>query len=143
MMNDDNYRYEYQEIIDPNDEDVLLKGIDSDAFLKKQMDLSKPFGIFIKNDANDVCAGVTGYNYYGCLHIDMLFVKEDLRNLGYGKKLMMEAEKIGRTRHCLFATVNTMDFEALVFYQKLGYEIEFTRAGYQNKSTMYMLRKAL
>jgi hypothetical protein len=36
-----------------------------------------------------------------------------------------------------------MDWEALPFYQKLGYEVEFTREGFQKNSKMYFLRKEL
>jgi len=43
----------------------------------------------------------------------------------------------------IFATVNTMDWEALSFYQKLGYNIEFTREGFEKDSKMFMLRKKL
>ena len=34
-------------------------------------------------------------------------------------------------RGCTFATVNTMDWEALPFYQKLGYEVECIRDGFE------------
>ena len=53
---------------------------------------------------------------------------------------MMEAEKIGYERRCTFSTVDTMDWEALPFYQKLGYSIEFVRKGFEKESKMYMLR---
>lgn len=56
---------------------------------------------------------------------------------------MKEAEKIGRECGASFVTLNTMDWEGLVFYQKLGYSIEFMREGYDKGSKMYMLRKAL
>ncbi len=58
-------------------------------------------------------------------------------------QLMLEAEKIGKERNALFATVNTIDWEALPFYQKLGYDVEFTREGYEKKSKMFFLRKSL
>ena len=73
----------------------------------------------------------------------MLWVEESIRNQGFGKKIMEEAEKIARERKCAFATLNTMDWEALPFYQKLGYSIEFVREGYEKESKMYMLRKKL
>lgn len=56
---------------------------------------------------------------------------------------MHEAEKIGREHPALFITLNTMDWEALLFYQKLGYSIEFPREGYEKHSKMFMLRKNL
>lgn len=42
-----------------------------------------------------------------------------------------------------FVTLNTMDWEALPFYQKLGYSTEFIREGYETNSKMFMLRKNL
>ena len=56
---------------------------------------------------------------------------------------MHEAEKAEKEHGALFATLNTMDWEALPFYQKLGYSIEFTREGYEKNSKMFMLRKSL
>lgn len=56
---------------------------------------------------------------------------------------MLEAEKIGRERLCTFAAVDTMDWEALPFYEKLGYSVEFVRKGFENESKMFMLRKNL
>jgi hypothetical protein len=43
---------------------------------------------------------------------------------------MHEAENLGRKHGASFVTLNTMDWEALPFYQKLGYSIEFTRVGW-------------
>ncbi len=39
--------------------------------------------------------------------------------------------------------VNTMDFEALNFYKKLGYMVEFERRGFEKDSIMYFLCKNL
>lgn len=75
--------------------------------------------------------------------MDSLWVDKTLRHQGWGTKLMHEAEKIGRERGARFATVNTMDWEALPFYQKGIYSIEFTREGYDKNSKMFMLRKVL
>jgi hypothetical protein len=40
-------------------------------------------------------------------------------------------------------TVTTMDWEALPFYKKLGYQIEYVREGYENASRQFLLRKNL
>lgn len=127
----------------PEDEQVLFDGISDDAAKKKGMERIKPFRIYIKDSNQSVLGGASGITYYGCLYIDMLWVDESIRNHGFGKKIMEEAEKIGRERKCTFASLNTMDWEALPFYQKLGYQIEMVREGYQKASKMYMLRKEL
>lgn len=142
-IKDSDYHFEYQEEPIQEDEQVLNDGISDEAALKKNMERSKPFRIFIKDAQGAVFGGASGTIFYGSLYVDMLWLKEELRHQGLGRKLMMEAEKIGRERQCTFVTLNTMDWEALSFYQKLGYAIEFVRKGYSNDSQMYMLRKEL
>lgn len=138
------YRFDYQDNPDANDERVLFDGINAQAILKKHVEKPiKSFGIFIKDTSENVLGGVKGATYYGCLYVDMLWLKEELRHQGFGTRLMEEAERIGREHECSFAAVNTMDWEALSFYQKLGYEIEFVRDGYEKQSKMYLLRKNL
>jgi ribosomal protein S18 acetylase RimI-like enzyme len=143
QTNDNGYTFEYQEEPLPEDEQILFEGICDEASVKRKMDRIKSFGIFIKDNEGKVLGGANGFTYYGCLYVDMLWLKEELRHRGMGKELMLIAEKIGRERLCAFATVNTMDWEALTFYQKLGYEIEFIREGYEKESKMYLLRKPL
>lgn len=142
-INDSDYHFEYQVEAIQEDEQVLFEGIADEAVLKKKMDRITPFGIFIKDTQGVVLGGVNGFSCYGCLYVDMLWLKDELRKQGLGKKLMMEAEKIGCKRRCTFSTVDTMDWEALPFYQKLGYSIEFVRKGFEKESKMYMLRKEL
>jgi ribosomal protein S18 acetylase RimI-like enzyme len=138
------YRFDYQENPDANDERILFDGINQQAIVTKNVEkLIKSFGIFIKDPNENVVGGVKGSTYYGCLYVDMLWLKEELRHKGFGTRLMEEAEKIGREQKCSFAAVNTMDWEALIFYQKLGYVIEFVRDGYEKQSKMYLLRKNL
>ena len=84
-----------------------------------------------------------GNTLYGSLYIDQLWVTESLRNIGYGAELINAAEQFGKDKGCTFATVNTMDWEALEFYKKMGYGIEFERHGYSKNSTFYFLRKSL
>lgn len=136
-------KFEYQEEPLAKDAKVLYEGINDEAVKKMKMERINSFGIFIKDDEGVVLGGVQGISLYGCLYVDMLWLKEELRQQGFGKKLMLEAEKIGMDRQCSFVAVNTMDWEALPFYQKLGYAIEFIREGFAKDSKMYMLRKKL
>lgn len=142
-MKDCDYHFEYQE--EPIQEDLkaLSEGLIEEDVLRKGMDRIRPFGIFIKGSNGMVIGGINGLALYGCLYIEMLWVKTEWRKQGLGKKLMNEAEMIGRERKCTFATVTTMDWEAFPFYQRLGYDIEFIREGYEKESKMYMLRKKL
>lgn len=144
MIFEEGYYLERQEEPVPQDQSqVLFDGISEDAAKKKGMERMQPFRVYIKDSNQSVVGGATGTTLYGCLYVDMLWVVESIRNRGFGKKIMEEAEKIARERKCTFATLNTMDWEALSFYEKLGYRIEFIREGYAKASKMYMLRKEL
>ncbi len=128
---------------DPSPEDInfLNKGIAAYASQQKGHDPLEFFGFFIRDVDNKLQGGCNCTILYGCLHIDSLYVEETLRKQGYGTKLMQAAEKLGKERGCMFSTVNTMDWEALEFYKKLGYSVEFARQGYAKDSTFYFLRK--
>lgn len=122
---------------------LLFEGVCEEAKQAKGMSRMASFGLSLLDEADKIVGGAQGVIYYGCLYVDMLWVDKRLRSQGWGAKLMAEAEMIGRNQHCTFATVNTMDWEALPFYQKIGYEIEFIRKGYEKESKLYMLRKPL
>jgi len=124
-------------------EDILYRGISEGAFQAKGLPPIQGFSVFIKDQMGSVRGGVSGIIFYGSLYVDSLCIEKALRGKGWGTKLMKEAEKIGIDSGCRFATLNTMDWEALPFYQKLGYAIEFIREGYDNNSKMFMLRKTL
>lgn len=140
---DNGYYFEYQEEPAQEDLKVLTDGLIEEDILRKGMERIRPFGIFIKDAKGAVIGGINGLALYGSLYIEMLWVKTEWRNQGLGKKLVLESEKIGREKKCTFVIVTTMDWEALPFYQKRGYHIEFIREGYEKASKMYMLRKEL
>lgn len=142
-MKNEPFRLEHYTSIPKEYEEVLYHGISKRAFQAKGLSSIRPFSIFIKDQKEQVLGGASGTLFYGSLYVDSLWVDETLRNQGWGKKLMYEAGKIGREHGALFVTLNTMDWEALPFYQKLGYSIEFTREGYEKGSKMFMLRKNL
>lgn len=141
LINNPSYHLVYFDTI-PHEE-VLFRGISEEAFQAKGLPPIRPFSIFIKDHKQNVLGGVSGTTFYGSLYIDSLWIASSLRHQGWGTKLMKEVEKIGKERKARFATVNTMDWEALPFYKKLGYSIEFTREGYDKNSKMFMLRKTL
>ncbi|MBS0625020.1 MAG: GNAT family N-acetyltransferase [Verrucomicrobia bacterium] len=132
---------QHYDSIPPEYEGILFQGISNYAFQKKSLPPIRPFSIFIQD--KKILGGVSGVTFYGSLYIDSLWIDESIRRQGWGSKLIREAEKIGRDRKARFATVNTMDWEGLPFYQKLGYSIEFVREGYDENSKMYLLRKNL
>ena len=137
------YRLEKHDTIPQEYERMLFSELSKDAFQAKGLSPCRQFSVFIKDQNEHVVGGLTGVTFYGSLYIDMLWVDQALRGQGWGTKLMHEAERVGKERGALFITLNTMDWEALPFYEKMGFAIEFTRNGYEKDSKMFLLRKNL
>lgn len=81
--------------------------------------------------------------FWGSLHIRRLYVEEEFRNGGVGSLLMEYALEYSKSYKCSFITVETMGFQALEFYQKIGFTLELTRSGYKHNTCVHYLRKNL
>jgi GNAT superfamily N-acetyltransferase len=138
-----NYKIVYDSAPKPEQTQKLWEGISAHAAEVRGLHPGKPFAFFIKNSLNFIKGGCSGYIFYGSLYVDLLWVEPLLRGQDYGTQLMESAEILARENGCYFMTVNTMDFEALDFYKKLGFIVEFERSGYDNNSVFYFLRKDL
>lgn len=82
-----------------------------------------PLHIFVVNEQDEMIGGLTGKTnaIHTWLEVSVLWVKEELRNQGLGRKLMEQAEAEARKRGCLYARLATSHYQAPEFYEKLGY----------------------
>ncbi len=137
------YKIEFEPNPNHDDIDIIWKGISENAKITRGHNPGKSFAFFIKDENNNIKGGCTGYIFYGCLYVDLLWVDSLLRRNKYGSKLMDKAQELAKENLCHFIAVNTMDFEALDFYKKLGFFVEFERHGFDKNSIMYFLRMNL
>ncbi len=99
---------------------------------------------FVASDEQGSFAGaVVAELFWGALHIKYVYVEDAFRGRGIASRLMDSALSYGRDNQCPFAFVETMSFQALGFYQKMGFELEFTRPGYKHDTSFHYLRKEL
>ena len=78
----------------------------------------------IKGVNGEIAAGINSILYcWNCLYIDVLWVKEEFREEGYGSILLNEVEKISKEKGCKLIHLDTFDFQAKDFYLKNGYEV--------------------
>lgn len=136
-----NYTIQYDS--DPKQEDIqiLYDGLKENMLAKRGLKPVSFFGYFIRDEEGKIVGGCNGDIFYGCLYVGSLWVLESLRGQGYGTKLMQLAEQLAQNSKCNFIAVNTMDWEALDFYKKLGFYVELERKGFDKNSTFYFLRK--
>jgi len=85
-------------------------------------DMSDPFCLYIQNERYEVIAGIYGsiWNHYS--YIDVLWVEESYRKQGIGTFLMKQTEKFLRSKGSKKVRLDTFDFQAPLFYEKLGFK---------------------
>lgn len=98
---------------------------------------------FIADDQGCFAGAIVVELFWGALHIKYIYVDDGYRGKGVGTRLMEYALKYGRDKACPFAFVETMSFQALDFYRKMDFGLEFTRSGYKHGTSFHYLRKLL
>lgn len=88
-------------------------------------DDGKLFAIFIRNDQQEIVAGVSGWTWAKACEIRALWVHSSWRGQGYGRGLLESAEKEARVRGCTVILLSSHSFQAPAFYQKCGYKLEW------------------
>jgi len=81
----------------------------------------KPFSFYYQDNAKNIIAGITGYYANKYARVDYTWVHENYRHKKLGKKLFTALEFFLREHHCEFIQLDTFDFQAKPFYEKLGF----------------------
>ena len=100
------------------------------------------FGIFVRDDAGGIRAGLIGHVYAGWLFVNLLWVHRELRRRGIGQGLLAEAERRALALGCHSAWLDTFSFQGPDFYPKFGYH-EFARLDYPPDHQRIFLKKQL
>ena len=83
----------------------------------------RPVAIMLTDEDGVQVGGIWGECAYDWLFIDLLVVPESHRGGGYGKRLMEEAERIALANGCVGIYLDTFEFQARGFYEKLGFVV--------------------
>ena len=102
-----------------------------------------PLNLVEYDAAGNVIGGLIGGTYWGWLYVDIVWVHEAHRRQGIGSKLLIAAECEARHRGCHHVHLDTMSWQAPVFYQKHGYEIVGILPDIPEGHQKYLLQKKL
>ncbi len=91
----------------------------------------------------EMVAGLVGKTNWGWMYIEKLAVAPECRGKRFGEQLVRRAEKIAINRECFGSWLDTYSFQAVGFYQKLGYQPFGQLPQYPNKETRFFLYKHL
>lgn len=103
-----------------------------------------PVNRVIRDEVGEIIAGVNGVLYcWRCLAIDVLWVKEEYRKMGYGAQLLQELEKVAKEEKCSMIHLDTFDFQAKGFYEKNGFEVFGTLENCPPGHARYYMKKEI
>lgn len=97
---------------------------------------------FVAEEKSKIIGIITGNSYYKEVHISDLIVLEQYRNKHIGSKLMETVENYYKNKGYENINLTTYGFQALEFYKKCGFKVEFIRKSKENpKLNKYYLVK--
>ncbi|HLK26643.1 MAG TPA: GNAT family N-acetyltransferase [Caulobacteraceae bacterium] len=102
------------------------------------------FVLTIKAPGSDeILGGLVAISYWGSFYISDVVVPQEARGAGLGAELMRQAEQEARARGCRHMWLDTFEFQARPFYERLGFEVFGRLDGLAPFFPRYFMQKTL
>jgi GNAT superfamily N-acetyltransferase len=103
---------------------------------------SEGLAIEIRDEQGSIIGGLWGGSNFGWLFVQLLVVPEALRGQGVGRELMSLAEAEAIRRGCSAVWLDTFEFQAKSFYERLGYKCFGQLENYPKGFARFFMQKA-
>lgn len=113
IMSDKTSEADYQAILKPLHDHNISRAGDP---------VIRPVALLLTDEAGTSVGGLWGQIAYDWLVIELLSVPEAHRGGGFGRALMARADDIAKSSDCVGIWLDTFEFQAFGFYEKLGFE---------------------
>jgi GNAT superfamily N-acetyltransferase len=97
--------------------------------------------VFVRDAEGRVLGGLVGFIKWRWLYVAKLWLPESLRGRDLGTTIMRRAEEHAWSEDCLGVFLDTFEYQALAFYEKLGYELFGTLDGFPPGYKQFYLKK--
>ena len=77
--------------------------------------------LLVRGGDGEIVGGLIGESGWEWLYIQFVWVSDSMRFQGFGRSLMARAEAEAVARGCRGVHLDTHDFQAPAFYERLGY----------------------
>ncbi|MFW9911674.1 MAG: GNAT family N-acetyltransferase [Candidatus Thorarchaeota archaeon] len=138
----------YAVVNDPTDEEAkkFRQGLESYNMEKTNGEFNSPqpwHNLVLKDKEGNVIGGILTSTLYWTQYLEVLWVDERYRRLGYGRDLVMEAQRLAKEIGCISSHVYTFSWQAPDFYQAVGYDLMVTYEGYHSGIKEHVLMTRL
>lgn len=103
----------------------------------------KPLAVQIKDNEGNIIAGSSARTFGDWLLINTLWVSDELRGQSIGNQILAELEGAAITRGCKLSMLDTLNFQAMPFYEKYGYKTQWVQENYPKTGCKYFMVKEL
>lgn len=127
----------------PEDREAILAPLRAYNFAQAGDGKSELLALLVRDDNDVILGGLYGRFFFQWLFIELLSVPDEARGQGMGSQLMKMAEDLARDKGCVGIWLDTFDFQAPQFYQKLGFSEVGQIADYPPGHRRFFLQKRL
>ncbi|HJU67545.1 MAG TPA: GNAT family N-acetyltransferase [Gemmatimonadaceae bacterium] len=99
--------------------------------------------VFVRDAEGRVIGGLLGHVRWQWVYVAKLWLPDVLRGRGVGTRVMAAVEDYARRHECLGIYLDTFEYQALPFYEKLGYVQFGVLEGYPPGYRQFHLVKAI
>jgi ribosomal protein S18 acetylase RimI-like enzyme len=84
---------------------------------------SKEFAFSVCSETGEFVGGLLGYTHWNHFFVAAVFVDQQFRRQGVGRELLKRAEALALEQGCDAIYLDSSDFQAPGFYEKLGFKV--------------------
>ena len=138
-----NYKLELSDVADENVRKLIVAPLIEYNTSQAGPGNGRPIVIALKDDSEQTIGGLWGHTGYEWLFTQLLVVPQTHRDTGIGSKLMAMAEAEAISRGCIGAWLDTFEFQARGFYERIGYQCFAELPNYPTGYSRYFMKKSL
>ncbi len=153
VLLDPTYCMAYKPLTVKKDENIIISDTEIDEYqvilnnyekvFKETNNLNGDQEVFTMAyyEENTFVGGIVAIIKKDSMYIDLLVVNESFKGQGIGSKLMNKIEELALEKEVVSIDLGTAEFQAKPFYEKLGYQVVYTKENNPKGYQCYSMKK--
>ena len=129
--------------INAKDKEIIFQGLLEYNLARLEDKNPQDLGVYLKDDNDELLAGLIGNTHGKWLTVKYLWVSEALRGQSISSDILRKAEEEAKGRGCKYVFLDTFSFQAPEFYKKHGYKEKFVLEEYPLEGKRHYFTKRL